>query len=334
MNRWAKFGCPPGATSPLPVLPDNQWTSLPGRGRDMSPEPATAAIGIDLGGTYTRAALVDGDGTIQKQRREPTLPSPSAEALFEHLARIRAGLTPSDAAIPIGVAIPGTLDRSRTGVVRSVRFPVLEGRPVANELARRLGEYVLLLTDAEAATWGEFLSRNERAPRFVHLRLGTGIACGLVLDGALQRLDAQRTTHLEALVVDRTPLATPCRCGLRGCLETIASGAALETQARHIGLTDGVDGLREGWRQRRPEAVQVIERAASALSVALRNLIETFTPDRICIGGGVADHLPELVDEARSRFEAGESTRQTAIEPARLGDNAGVTGAARLALDR
>ena len=332
MNRWAKFGCPPGATSALPALPDNQGTPLTGGICDMIPESPPLAIGIDLGGTYTRAALVDQDGAIRNQRREPTLPSPSADALYEHLASLRANLSAPDAAMPIGVAIPGTLDDERVAVVRSVSFSVLESRPVADELARHLGHPVHLLTDAEAATWGEFLARSEHARRFVHLRLGTGIACGVVIDRALQRLDAQRTTHMAALVVDRTPSALPCRCGLSGCLETIASGAALETQARLIGMTDGLDELRAGWQQGRPEAVEVIERAASALSVALRNLIETFKADAVCIGGGVTDHLPELVDQARSGFEAGESARQAIIEPARIGDNAGVIGAARLAL--
>ena len=141
----------------------------------------------------------------------------------------------------VGLALPGILDHARRQLVQSLNVPFLQGRPVADELAERVGYPIRLLTDAEAAAWAEYtaytsgkLTNAKRsrggkptARSFVHLRIGTGIGCGLIADGEIQRLDAGRSGHLEVLIIDNGPGARVCQCGKRGCLETVVSGRVL-----------------------------------------------------------------------------------------------------------
>ncbi|MCH7871267.1 MAG: ROK family protein, partial [Planctomycetes bacterium] len=178
---------------------------------------------------------------------------------------------------------------------------------LAEALSARVDADARLCTDAEAATWGEYSAPAFRARRFVHLRLGTGIGCGVVLDGRLQRLDLDRTTHLEALVVDHGEDAALCGCGLRGCLELVASGEVLLQQ----------------------DASGIAERVTPAIITALENLTRQFDPEVIVIGGGVLSRFGALQDSIMRSADL--SLNLAPIECARLGDDAGVIGAARVA---
>ncbi len=302
---------------------------------------------------------------------------------------------------PVGIAVPGTLDHDRRTVLRSVNLPLLDGRAIGQELALRIEPSQgtpALFTDAETATWGEFASRRLPPSRglqparptvrdtqthtpdvFVHLRLGSGVACGLVIDGVLQRLDAGRTTHLDVLVIDDRPDAPMCCCGRRGCLETIASGMALQERATGLGCTDELPGLQRLWEAGEDAAMGVVRQVAEALAVAISNLRDVFRANVICIGGGVTEHLPAVWQEltnrrpsvvvpddpsqsaadgwhgsrlrdhallrsnqhahacvgmppdlSRSKTSGASQRAEPIVEPARLGDNAGVVGAALL----
>ena len=85
-----------------------------------------------------------------------------------------------------------------------------------------------------------------------------GIACGIVIDGELKRLDADRTTHLEPLVVDHGPDAVRCVCGLSGCLETIASGAVLTLRATQLGLGNNLGDIQRAAVDRDETATELI----------------------------------------------------------------------------
>jgi predicted NBD/HSP70 family sugar kinase len=138
----------------------------------------------------------------------------------------------------MGIAVPATLNDNRTRVVRCVNLPFLEDVPLADLVHEQLNVMPILVTDAEAAAWAEYHALDSRPRSFAHLRLGTGVACGIVRDGRLIRLDLNRTHHLEALCVDESASALHCPCGLRGCLETIASGPAIIRAVSIAGLAD------------------------------------------------------------------------------------------------
>ena len=234
-----------------------------------------------------------------------------------------------------GLALPGLLERARGAVRRSVNLPVLEGQPIRDDLARDLGIPVTLTTDAEATGWAEYHVRRPKPHRFVHLRLGTGIACGVVIDGQLLRLDEGRTGHLPTLVVDHSDNALSCTCGRRGCLETLASGAVLLEQARAIGGAEDLAQLQTAVERGDQRATIMVEQAAAALAAAYDNLTAEFQAKIITVGGGVMNYLPILFDLALEHYRSahrrpGRAVSAT-VEPARLDNDAGVIGAAMLA---
>ena len=322
---------------------------------------AQIAFGIDVGGTWTRVAAVDPTGRVLAKERRPTPVDGPTTALLQLLGAMFSGLA-KDAGLDCGeipatgLALPGLLDSGREVLVRSLRLTFLEGQPVRRDLSEKLRCSLTLVTDAEAATWAEHTARVPRPGRFVHLRLGTGIACGVVSDGQLQRLDEDRTSHLPVLVINSGPKAKACSCGRSGCLETVASGPALAERAEQAGYPDGLGQLQVGWRHGETPARELITQSAAALAAACRNLAATFRPEVICVGGGVVAVLPALFEEAIRRYaipvptpknshsptlgdEAGSEPPRTddhhdavTIEPASLGDDAGVIGAALLAL--
>ena len=323
------------------------------------------AIGIDVGGTQARFARVEngrvaGDvwlGMTQTCRspREFLFLVTQGLRPFNHVATAN----PRQVALPdhpIGLALPGLVDQQRGCLTRSVNLPFLENFPIRAELAKLTDCAVHLMTDAAAATWGEYQALPSRPPTFAHLRLGTGIALGIVRDGALVDLDTGRARHLDVLVVERGADALECRCGLCGCLETIASGRAVTEQWSACGGADGLDELRTAFGNkpipelaRLPDlitaggvselraaflrgdslAMGIVERARHGMGQALRNIARQFGVTHGSLGGGVVQRFPELAELV---FTDARAQGTMVVEGARLRDDAGVIGAARLAL--
>jgi predicted NBD/HSP70 family sugar kinase len=297
-------------------------------------------IGIDVGGTHTRVAAVERTGRAVAMRRFPTAPDAIFEALVDRLIRSIADIREEVGTVdpPVqaaGLALPGLIDRERGVLRRSINLPLLEGRPIVEALARGTGWSVTSMSDADAATWAECAAIEGAPARAAHLRLGTGVACGVVIDGRLLELDADRAAHLDVLVVADRSDARGCRCGRRGCLETVASGAALDELARQAGYADGLQGLRAGWRRKEPAAQAIVRDAARGVSAALVNLRRRFETRVISVGGGVLSALPFLFELAVAEWRAADAADGGGpgmrVERSRLGDEAGVIGAGLLA---
>ncbi len=298
------------------------------------------AIGIDVGGTHTRVGAVNQSGRLLVCRRCTTDRHAGGDAFVDGLIRsveaVCGETCADDARVrAIGLALPGLIDRRRGVLVRSVNLRFLEGRGIPDELTRRTGLAVTLSTDADAATWAEYIAHPLRPERFIHLRLGTGVACGVVVNGALQDVGAGRTTHLDALIVDDQPDAVECRCGKRGCLEMIAAGPAMVERGRQAGYANGLGDLQRGWQRGDRQARAIVQHVAAAVSTAVANLTRHFQPEVISLGGGVTSQLPGLVEEATAHCRACDALNgcdmRVSLERSRLGDDAGVIGAALLA---
>ena len=295
-------------------------------------------IGVDIGGTFTRVAAVDDTSQIVASRLGDTADT-FVDTLLRAVGDVREEARRHSRNVEaIGLALPGIVDRERRVLVRGVNVAALENRPLAKELTERTGLRCTLVTDAEAATWAEYTARTPRPARFVHLRLGTGVACGVVIDGALLRLDTDRRTHLEVLVVEKGPHARRCVCGLTGCLETVASGKAIEKRARQAGYARGIVDLQVGAERGEAAARVLYGEVTIALDRAVSNLTERFDPELICLGGGVVQARPDLAEAVGRRGgtsgRAHVSLPSASIVPALHGDNAGVIGAALLSRDK
>jgi glucokinase len=309
-------------------------------------------IGVDVGGTKTAvAALEDGDAgaggrhvatsggprafSLTEIDTSPT-PTDSTEALLDHLAqRIRAH-GPADA---VGVAVPSVIDSAAGAARFSVNIP-LAGVPLRSELGSRLdGIPVHVDNDATCAGLAEALG-DDGSPLVQHLvmvTVGTGVGGGLVIGGRVYRGATGAAAELGHMIVaaDLREGAPPAhRFPHPDSLEKAASGGALGALAGERGLGDGraaVEAARRGERA----AVEVLRIAGERLGVGIANLINVFDPDVVAVGGGVSEAGDLLLEPAREAARrlvlTGVGTR-TEIRVARHGEDAGVRGAALLAM--
>ncbi len=298
------------------------------------------AIGVDVGGTCTRVGALDSAGRLLRSTRFPTSSDATGASLVAFIARTFRTIAESpessgDSINVVGLALPGIVDAKTGRLIRSVNLTDVEGYPIADALGDEIGLPVHLLTDIQAAAWAEHGALAPPPGRFVHLRLGTGAGICAILNGQLEAPDAARRTHHPLLVVDSARTAAECPCGLRGCLEGFIAAPALV--ARMNDHLDGVDlrELQTHYDAGHAFALAIIDFAAEALAAALGNVIRDYEADVVSVGGGVIMALPSLLDRAveayGKRQESDRSRKGSSILAARLGDDAGVIGAARLA---
>ncbi len=305
------------------------------------------AIGIDVGGTNIRVGLVDETGAILDHERGPTPKDADARiaAIVELAISVRDRNALTDA--PIGVGAAGLVDLD--GVVRYA--PNLDWRdaPVRAQLAVALGVDVRVENDAAAAAWGEY-----RAGAAQHvdsgalmLTIGTGVGGGLVMDGRLIRGGTGLGGEFGHLIVNEG--GARCPCGNRGCLEAMASGTAIGRLAREalaaedsepdsmLRRLDQVTGTAVTAAAQRGDALagRVLTEAGCWLGVGIASLVNSLDPAVIVVGGGALSAGPLLLDPAVEAYHARVIARDyRAVPPvlrARLGDDAGLIGAALLA---
>lgn len=306
-------------------------------------------IGIDIGGTNLRAAVVDPGGRVLDSEQLPT-PS-TVDALEAAIAHAVGTLRSRHTVMAVGLAVAGfiTADQSR------VRFaPHLPWRDsdVRDRLVSRLGLPVVLEHDANAAAWGEHvLGPGRTATTWALFAVGTGIGGALVHQGALYRGAFGTAPEFGHLTM--VPGGRSCPCGKLGCLERYCSGSALELTAQEFIATGRhPDSMLSGIFHSRPEeitgrsvvqlardgdelAAEVIDDFALWLGRGLAAVQEVFDPELIVLGGGVARDSDLFLERACEEMRAsvvGTGFRPLArVEAAELGSEAGMIGVALLA---
>lgn len=245
-------------------------------------------VGIDIGGTKTDAVALHDDGVLAHEVRLPTgfgadaVLATAVEAVDRLAALSGSG---SGAFRSIGIGIPGAVDSDSGRVQHAVNLG-LEGLELGLHLERHFGRSVRIENDVNAAALGAF-SLLDRGPThsMAYLNLGTGLAAGLVLDGALWRGSRGVAGEIGHIPVD--PAGPVCPCGQRGCLELVASGSAV---ARQWPSDDPrpVRALFAAADAGDPRAVDVRRRLAENVAAAVRLLVLTVDVDRVVIGGGLS----------------------------------------------
>jgi len=321
-----------------------------GQDRAAAPEANLACyLGVDLGGTNLKLALIDADGTLLAREVEPTRGQDGHEAV---LARIAAGAARLADRAPgpvraVGVGVPALIDMA-AGVV--LDLPNLPGRwtgvPVSSSIERQTGLPAFLINDVRAFTVAEHaLGAARGTETALCAAVGTGIGGGLVAHRRVVMGLGGAAGEIGHLIVQ--PGGPRCGCGNRGCAEALASGPAIAAEAiRRIlqGNTTSLGELAGGDLDLiTPElvaraaeagdavATEVLERAGYFLGLALAGVIATLAPEVVVIGGGVAQ--PDGVfwrsaeATARAHSHSTEIDRIAFLPPA-LGYDAGVVGAA------
>ncbi|TQL66727.1 putative NBD/HSP70 family sugar kinase [Nocardioides albertanoniae] len=242
-------------------------------------------VGLDIGGTKIHGIAIGPDGVVLAEERVATTRGP--EGVVTSAAAVVAALRASldgDVIRSIGAGIPGIVD-TRAGTVKHAVNLGLDGAafPLAELLGARAGAVVTLENDTNAATLGAHAV--EDVDDLVYLSLGTGLAAGLYLGGALRRGFHGAAGEVGHLPVD--PEGAVCGCGQRGCLELVASGAAL---ASAWPTTTGhpAAALFAAATEGDPAAIAVRDRFATGVAAAIRALALAVDPERVVIGGGVA----------------------------------------------
>lgn len=308
-----------------------------------------AFIGIDAGGNKTRGLAI-AEGQVISARETPTDIS-GAEAVLQGILRLFRELAreAEEAGAQVaawGVGIAGYIDFSAGTVTLSPNLP-LRDLPLRDLLQEATGLPVMVDNDANAAALAENRLGAGRGCRHqVHLTLGTGIGGGLIIDGRLYRGASGSAAELGHLVILEGGPQTAC--GHSGCLEALASGSAIEREARellkrgwrppgHTGEGLAALGARElarAAREKDPEARKIWERAGHYLGVGTASLINAFNPEAVTFSGGLTaawDLFGQAMLEAVGCYAVPLARRSVKIERTTLKDRGGAMGAALMA---
>ena len=309
-------------------------------------------IGIDLGGTNLRLALVGPDGTILHRLRYPTRIDRGWDHLLAALVSaidqlVTAARTLGMTVSAIGVGVPGLI--STDGVVHSsVNLQPLVGVNVRECLTRAVGLPVVAANDANAIAWGEMTFGAARPfASFLMLTLGTGVGSGLVLDRRLwSGRDGFAAEYGHATV---EPEGEPCACGNHGCLEQYASATAI-VRAVRTALAGGrecslsllpaedlsAEQVAAAAREGDGLAVEVFRRVGYSLAIASASAVNLLNIDAIVLGGGVAASIQLFETELRAGIAwraFSQMAQGVRVVVSELGDDAGLLGSAALAAE-
>jgi glucokinase len=295
------------------------------------------AIGLDLGGTDLKAGLVRPDGSIEHFLRGPSRTADSASAPIEVVIEAAEELRQhaGDAKLPVGLGCPGVIEPGSGVLVgHTPHLPHWTAMPLAERLSTRLGVPVRVDNDANCAALAEARVGAARGARVaVTFTLGTGIGCGIVIEGRVVRGafgGAGEAGHLPLGAGDR-----PCRCGVENCVEPEASASGLLARARAAGL-EVADAAQVFAAAARGEAtaVRLVDRMADRLGAVIAVVVNLLNPDVVTIGGGVAqagEPLFSRLGAALDRYALASHRRSLRLVPAALGERAGAVGAGLLA---
>jgi glucokinase len=280
-------------------------------------------LGLDVGGTNIKRVVLEGD-RIAERDSQPTRSEDGVTAVLDRMAAIVRAAGSVDS---VGIALPGLVNGKGRGVLLPNLYGDWRGQPIAEPLSKALRRPVRLLNDGHAFALGEArLGAARGADDVLCIVCGTGIGGGLVIGGRLHLGVEDRAGEIgHHTVVADGPL---CGCGNRGCLEMLAGARAIAQAAGQPSFDDVVTAARHGDE----EAVEAIRRAGAYIGIAVANLTIFLTPQRIVVGGGVAEAGELLLGPLRAEVEqrAGRVAPLHTIEivPATLGADAGAVGAA------
>jgi glucokinase len=315
------------------------------------------ALGVDLGGTNARAAVVDTDtGEIVAAHKEPLrdrAPERVAEVVGRALREAASAASIDPAGLPsLGVGVAGQC-LGATGVV--LNAPNLGWRDVAfgDLLRAAVGVPVRIANDLSVAAWGEKrFGAAKGLSDVVLVFVGSGVGSGLILGGRLHegaRGIAGEFGHVKVRPARPETAPRRCGCGEMGCLEAYTSGMNVAARVREelqagartsvLALAGGdlarvsASLVDEAWRGGDAYARALWDEVGDLLGTAIANLVTLLNPARLILGGGVLLGCPSLADLVRARLDAAVSRSARiglTVERAWLGDDAGVIGAAVL----
>lgn len=311
-------------------------------------------IGVDLGGTNIVSAVVDENNKIIARASEKTNAPRPAEEIFDDIAKTirnavaNAGISMEDI-VSIGVGTPGSVNKEK-GQIDFANNLGFDSVPAYELLSTRTGcKNVYFDNDANCAALGEAVAgAGKGVKNFVAITLGTGVGSGIVVDGKLVTGVNYAAGEMGHTVIVYN--GEQCNCGRKGCWERYSSATALIQQTKDAMMLDPfskmwdmVDGkvknvngrtAFDAMRAGDETAQKVVADYMGYLACGMTNIINTFQPDVLCVGGGVGNEKENLLGPVRKLISSGvysiHAIEQTRICAAELGNDAGIIGAALL----
>ncbi|MBM7688396.1 glucokinase [Enterococcus ureilyticus] len=312
-------------------------------------------IGIDLGGTTIKFAILTTDGDVQQKWSIETNSLDEGRHIVPDIIesinhRISLYEMKQEDFIGIGMGTPGSVDIKKGTVVGAYNLNWTKKQNVKIQIEEATGIPFVLDNDANVAALGErWKGAGENNPDVVFITLGTGVGGGIIAEGNLLHGVNGCAGEIGHVTVD--PGGFECTCGKRGCLETVSSATGVVRVARHMSeeyagdsqlkqaIDDGQDvSSKDVFDYAQAEdafALMVVDRVCYFLGLAVGNVSNTLNPSSVVIGGGVSaagEFLRSRVQNYFEEFTFPEVRNSTQVKLAQLGNEAGVIGAASLAL--
>lgn len=309
-------------------------------------------IGIDLGGTNIAVGLVDEKGTILHKDSVPTQAKRHYTEILKDMAELSlkvigdAGYTVRDVKA-IGIGSPGTPNKKDGTLVytNNINF---KNVPMRAEIQKYIDLPVYIDNDANCAALAEAVAGAAKDVKHsITITLGTGVGSGIIIDKKIYSGFNDSGAELGHMVIQVD--GEQCTCGRKGCWEAYASATALIRQTRDAakensnslvyqlvgGDMDRINGKTafDAARAGDPTGQQIVKNYIKYLAVGLTNVINTFQPEVLAIGGGICkegDYLLNPLKELIRQDVYCKEVAQTQIKTAVLGNDAGIIGAAML----
>ncbi len=287
-------------------------------------------IGIDLGGTKIEGILLDGDDRELARQRVATEQEHGYVHILDRIHGLYAGLADRirGEAHTFGIGTPGAIS-PRTGRLKNSNTVCLNGQPLKADLEHRLGRPIAIQNDANCFAMAEALHGAGRGRNLVFgVILGTGCGGGIVHRGEV--ITGPQAIAGEWGHMSLNPAGPRCYCGQCGCVETYISGGGLEARyAERYGARRPFKEIAEAYHCGEPAALDFMQEFFRHFGRALANLIDVLDPDVVVLGGGVSNfdalYTEGVAEVARCVFS---DSLETPIVKHRIGDSAGVIGAA------
>jgi glucokinase len=308
------------------------------------------AIGADLGGTKMAVGVIDEQQNILHRGTEPTFGRDLDGLLTELESELREGIAACPEVEAIGLGIPSTIDRRRGVAISSVNLPIVNV-PIRDLVGERVDLPVFIDNDANCAALAEQrFGAAKGTSNALMLTVGTGIGGGVIVDGEVYRGTIGSAAELGHVVIDENGPKCQGNCPNHGCVEVMASGTALGKEGRlaaekhpdsalgrALAAGEKIDGklVTDAAFEGDEAAIGALATIGTHLGVALSSLANVFAPDVIVIGGGVSRAGELLIGPARDEMarRALPPMNETKVALAALGPDAGMIGAAVMALD-
>jgi fructokinase len=291
-------------------------------------------IGIDLGGTKIEGIILDEHGAELTRKRLETQQEQGYLHILNRITELYQELAAriEGKAHTLGIGTPGALS-TRTGLLKNSNTVCLNGRPLKTDLEQTLQRKIEIQNDANCFAMAEALLGAGAGKKLVFgVIMGTGCGGGIVYKGEV--ITGPQAIAGEWGHMSINPDGPMCYCGQRGCVETYISGGGLAARyAEKYGAKRAFVDVARDYYQGDPNAVEFVRILFRNFGRAIANLIDVLDPDLIVIGGGVSKfdalYTEGVAEVAKCVFS---DSLETAIVKHRLGDSAGVIGAALIGI--